>query len=106
MNFEEELRKGNFVISECHDCKKIIWPPSEFCNQCFNENTWRKSSKIGKIIECSKKDNVSFCVAEIENSVRVIGDIISGEPDIGKKVEIAQCGVSNGDYFIKLKVIE
>jgi uncharacterized OB-fold protein len=41
MNFETELKKGNLVISECNDCKQIVWPPSEFCNQCFNENSWR-----------------------------------------------------------------
>jgi len=35
MTFEDELRKGNFQIPECTNCKKIVWPPSYFCNHCL-----------------------------------------------------------------------
>jgi len=106
MNFDSELKKGNFLISECNNCKKIVWPPSEFCNQCLNENSWRSCSKVGKIIEFSKKDKTYFCVVEMENSIKIIGEIVSGRPGIGKQVNIIECGIVNGDYFFKMKVLD
>jgi uncharacterized OB-fold protein len=53
--FETELKAGNFVTSECIKCNKIIWPPSDYCDNCFNDVNWRKVSPNGKLIEWSKK---------------------------------------------------
>ncbi len=105
MNFESELKKGNFLISECNHCKKIVWPSSEFCNQCLAKNSWRKCSRIGKIIEFSKQEETYFCVAVIENSIKIIGEITSGRPKIGKEVNIFDCGIVNDNYFFKMKVL-
>jgi len=106
MNFESELRSGNFLISECNLCKKIIWPSSEFCNQCLGRNSWRKCSRTGKIIEFSKYKETYFCVAVIENSIKLIGEITSGSPKIGKEVDIIDCGIVNDNYFFKMKVLD
>ena len=106
MNFETELKKGNFLISECNHCKIIVWPPSEFCNQCLKENSWRKCSRMGRIIEFSKKEDIYFCVAEIENSIKIIGEIISGIPEINRKVNIVDCGIANNNYFFKMSVLD
>ena len=106
MNFESELKKGNFLISECTQCKKIVWPPSEFCDQCLDKNTWRKCSSEGKIIEFSKKENIYFCVAEIENSLKIMGEIVSGTPKIGQEVSIVECGIENDDYFFKMQTLD
>jgi len=106
MNFETELKKGNLVISECNECKKIVWPPSEFCNQCLKENSWRNCSRTGKIIEFSKKEDTYFCVVEIENSIKIIGEVISGTPNIGKQVNITKCGIANNNYFFKMDVLD
>ena len=53
--FESEIKAGNFVTSECTYCKKIVWPPSDYCDNCFMEVNWRKVSPNGKLIEWSKK---------------------------------------------------
>ena len=106
MNFEAELEKGNFVVSECHKCKKIVWPPSEFCNVCLKEVSWRKSSGEGKILEFSRQNENFFCVAEIENSIRLIGKIVSGLPEVGKKVKIESCSVEGQDYVLNMKIID
>jgi len=55
MNFESELKKGNFVIGTCIDCDRVVWPPSNLCNSCFGKITWKKASLVGKLIEYSKK---------------------------------------------------
>ena len=104
MNFNSELKKGNFMITECSHCKKIVWPSSDFCNQCFNETSWRKSSGIGKIIEFSKKDEAWFCLAEIEDSIRIIGQIDFGTPKVGDKIHIVECGEVNGNMHVKMKI--
>ena len=97
---------GNFVISECPHCKEIVWPPSEICNRCLNENSWRECSRIGKIVEFSKKGNNYFCVAEIEHSIKLIGEIVSGTPKTDGKVKIVSCGIDNSDYFFKMVVMD
>ena len=74
--FDDELKKGNFVTSECTNCKKIVWPPSNYCNNCFKHVNWRRISLYGKIIEWSKKDNDIFCITEFENTIRIIGKFI------------------------------
>ena len=106
MNFDSELKKGNLIVSDCVNCKKITWPPSEFCNQCLKETSWRKCSNQGKIIEFSKQNDIYFGVIEFEKSFRMIGTIMEGNPDINKTVKVIDCGISNNEYFIKLKVTE
>jgi len=101
MTFEDELRKGNFQIPECTNCKKIVWPPSDFCNTCFGDIHWRTCSNEGKIIEFSKQNNDYFCLAEFENSIKIIGKLSSGIPDRDKQVRITQCGIKNNDYFFE-----
>jgi len=104
MNFESELKKGNFMITECHNCQKMVWPSSEYCNLCFHETDWRESSGIGKILEFSKKDGVFFCLVELEDSIKVIGQISFDNPKMGDKVKIDECGISNNNMFIKFRI--
>ena len=49
--FENELNNGDFIVSECINCKQIVWPPSDFCNICHNITKWRNTDNIGIIIE-------------------------------------------------------
>ncbi len=105
MNFESELRNGNFIISECINCKKIVWPPSEFCNKCFNEVSWRKGSQEGKIVEFSKQNNDYFCLVEIENTIKIMGRMQSGIPDIGKRVKIERCGMKDENYYFEISMV-
>jgi uncharacterized OB-fold protein len=102
LNFDDSLKKGHFLISECKYCEVIVWPPSEFCNRCLKENSWRECSRIGTIIEFSKKESVYFCVAKFENTIQIIGEIISGVPKKNEKVEIVDCGISNNSCFFKM----
>lgn len=104
MNFESELEKGNFVVPECKKCKKIVWPPSDFCNRCLREVSWRNYSNQGKIIEFSKQNNAYFCLAEFENPVKIMGKITHGIPDIGKYVKIKKCGIKEKDYYFEMSV--
>lgn len=102
MNFESELKKGNFVVSECKHCQKIVWPPSEFCNQCFREVSWKKGSNEGKIIEFSKQNNDYFCLIEIENSIKIIGKLSYGIPKIGQNIKIEKCGVKDENHYFEI----
>ena len=56
---------------------------------CNGESNWYESSRIGTIIEFSKKDSIFFGLVEIEKEIRVLGKIISSEtPSIGQKVRM------------------
>jgi len=105
MNFESELKKGNFMVTECNNCQKIVWPPSIFCNKCFKKTQWRKSTGEGKIIEFSKKDDQFFCIAEIENSIKIIGQIDYGIPAVGDKIRILECGMVDENMHVKLEIL-
>lgn len=98
--FEIELEKGNFVTSECSNCKEIVWPPSDFCNKCFGDVTWRKVQKKGKLIEFSKKDGDAFCIAEFEDKIRIFSSLKHSdtEPKLGQDLILENCGFKNDKY--------
>ena len=92
--FLDEIKKGNFVISKCKNCNVVVWPPSEFCNQCLSQTTWEKISEVGEVKEFSKKENEYFGLVEFEEKIRIIGKINGGsEPKIGGKIKIKECSV-------------
>ena len=94
------------MLGECTECKKIVWPPSEYCNRCFGIVKIRKGTSIGKIIEFSRqKEEDYFCLAEFENSVKIIGKILSGMPKNNQDVKIERCGIKDGSYFFEFSLI-
>ena len=92
---------GNFVTSECSSCDKIVWPPSDYCDNCFKEVNWRKVSQTGRIIELSKKGNDIFCITEFENKIRVMGKLDSKsyvvKPD--QIVRLSKCSLNGKSSF-------
>jgi len=106
MKFESELKKGNFSVSECTECKKIVWPPSDFCSSCFAKTNWRKASRTGKLLEYSKKQGMEFCVAEFEDVIKIIGTLIVGpnRPQIGQSVQLERCSIQDGNYNFEMSL--
>ena len=101
MNFEDELTKGNFTIPECLSCKKIIWPPAEFCDVCYNETRLKLGEFSGKIIEYSKQNDEYFCMVEFLDTFRLIAKM-KEKPENGQIVKILKCGISNGTHFFEI----
>jgi hypothetical protein len=90
--FEDELKKGKFVVGQCLKCQKISWPPNDFCSHCFGSLSWRSVIEPGILVEYSMLDGKLFCIAEFENTIRIMG-IFSGNttPKPGQKVRIVRC---------------
>ena len=105
--FETQLAEGNFVISECTSCSRVVWPPSDYCNNCLGKVNWKKSNRTGKIIEFSKKDNDFFCLAEFEKNIRIIGKLKanSHSPEVGKEVILESCRLNENVYQFTMKLI-
>ncbi len=101
MNFESEIKKGNFVVGECTKCKKTVWPPSDYCNRCFGEVVLKKAPEEGKIIEFSKEGENYFCLVEFEKEVKIMGKISSGVPKNNQIVKIEKCGIQDDNYFFE-----
>ena len=101
MSFENKLNQGIFCISECNECKKIVWPPSESCSHCFGNVHLKEGIFEGKIIEFSRQMDQYFCMVEFENTIRIMAKT-SETPEIGKKVKISKCGVNDGNYFFQV----
>jgi len=108
MKIENELKKGNFLIGECTKCKKIIWPLSQYCSNCFEDISWRKASDIGKLIEYSEKNGNIFCLVEFENTIRVIGTLIvknKQQSHIGQQVKLEKFEFNNGNFNFTVSLI-
>jgi len=87
--FEEQLEQGIFQICYCKNCNNTIWPPKEICHICNNKVNWKKSTNFGKILEFSKKESIYFGLIEIENGIRVLGEISSTlTPKVGQSVRM------------------
>ena len=99
--FENELKNGKFVCSECPKCNKLVWPPSDFCNICFSKVKWRLVSKKGNLIEFSKKDDIFFCIAEFENTIRVMGELETWLkiPLVGQDLDLVKCDYTDKEKF-------
>ncbi len=99
--FEQELKNNNFVCSFCSKCNKLVWPPSEYCNNCFSNVTWVPVSRKARLIEFSRKDDKYFCVAELESGIRLMGTVESkSELRIGQPVVLIQCSYDNEEKFV------
>lgn len=101
MNFESKLGEGEFCIPECTKCKKIVWPPVDFCKHCFGDVALKEGPFVGKILEFSSQNQRNFCVVEFENKIRIMAKI-SLKPEIGQTVKISKCGISEGSYFFEV----
>ena len=101
MSFEKELEQGRFSIPECLACKKLVWPPSEFCDNCNEETSLRKEEFEGKIIEFSRQNEEYFCVVEFGDSIRIMAKMMT-LPKKDQIVKISKCGISEGSYFFQV----
>jgi len=101
MNFESKLSNGQFLIPECTECKKIVWPPLEFCNHCFGIVTLKDGNFEGKIIEFSRQNDQYFCMVEFEGVIRIMAKMLK-IPTIGQTVKILKCGINNANYFFQV----
>jgi len=101
MNFESALSKGIFSIPECTHCGKVVWPPAEFCSGCFGNVTLKMDEFKGEIIEFSRQNNEYFCLVEFEQNIRIMAKILK-IPEIGQKVKVSKCGISEGNYYFQV----
>ena len=101
MSFENELEKGQFCIPECLPCKKLVWPPSEFCDKCNGETSLKKEEFEGKIIEFSSQNGDYFCVVEFYDSIRIMAKMTTC-PKKDQIVKISKCGIVDGSYFFHI----
>lgn len=101
MSFEEEFSKGNFLIPECTVCKKLVWPPAEYCNDCMGKTTLKEGNFQGKIIEFSNQNEDYFCIVEMEDSFRIMAKMMT-KPHIDQMVKITKCGINEGNYFFEV----
>ena len=100
MSFEKELEKGRFYIPECVACKKLVWPPSEFCDICNEETSLKKEDFEGKIIEFSRQNEEYFCVVEFGDSIRIMAKMTT-QPKKGQVVKNSKCGINEGSYYFQ-----
>ena len=104
--FEQELKNNNFVSSFCTRCNKLVWPPSDFCNVCFGNTIWKPVSRIAKLIEFSNNHGEIFCIAEFEDTIRVIGTIdTTTNLKIGQLLNLVKCDYDGKAKFVLIPTV-
>ncbi|MDE1872050.1 MAG: hypothetical protein KGH99_01065 [Thaumarchaeota archaeon] len=99
--FEQELKNNNFICSECPKCKKLVWPPSDYCNRCFGDVIWRQVSRDAVLLEYSHKNGEYFCMAELEGQIRIIGTIKNvSKLQIGENLILEKCDYDGNEKFV------
>ena len=104
--FVNQLKNNKFVCSECLKCNKLVWPPNDFCNICFGNVIWREISRTGRLIEFSKKDSAVFCIAEFEDTIRIMGKLEIGTKklEVGNDIVLVKCDYDDKEkFFFQLK---
>ena len=99
--FQNELKKGNFIISKCEQCNKIIWPVNDFCDNCFSTVSWISGSKSARIIEYSRQNGKWFCLVETGDKVRILDTLLcDNEPEIEQKILLDRCFFDKKPHFL------
>ena len=73
----------------------------DFCKFCFTPTSLRNGDSEGVVIEFSGKDGEYFCIVKFEGEISIMAKK-SEAPEIGQKVRITKCGISNGNYFFHI----
>ena len=101
MRFEDELKKGSFIVGRCPKCHITVWPPSDFCTKCFEKLEYGPITQPGVLIEWSSKEGKVFGIVEFEDTVRVIGALVgSSSFNVGQKMIIQECSYQNSPKLL------
>ncbi|MGI0088099.1 MAG: Zn-ribbon domain-containing OB-fold protein [Nitrosotalea sp.] len=99
--FEQELKNNNFVCSRCTRCNKMVWPPSDLCNKCFDNVVWVPVSRNARLVEFSRKDEEYFGIAEFDGGIRVMGTIQSASIlHVGQPLILTRCSYDGVEKFV------
>ena len=94
------LQRGQLRIPTCCNCHQKVWPPNQFCSQCFSRRIdMVKADSKGRIIEFSKSHNknnpseLTYGLIEI-SGVRLIGSIVGKGIEANSSVLLRRCGLT------------
>ena len=94
------LKRGQLRIPTCCNCHQKVWPPNQFCSQCFSRRIdMVKADSKGRIIEFSKSHNknnpseLTYGLIEI-SGVRLIGSIVGKGIEANSSVLLRRCGLT------------
>ncbi len=99
-NFNDKSN-NDFVASECKQCLCIVWPPSDYCSNCFSKTNSKLISKTGKLLEFSKDGNSFFGIVEFDEQIRVTGIINTEQTnlEIGQSIKLIKFDKKNSYRF-------
>ncbi|HET7149327.1 MAG TPA: hypothetical protein VFI73_12605 [Candidatus Nitrosopolaris sp.] len=100
--FYDFIKKGEFRVAVCENCSKKIWPPSEYCCDCFFATSLEKIETAGTLIECTSYNiddsEELYGVVDIQG-IKLIGSF-STNITPGTPVRMVDCGIrENGSPF-------
>jgi len=93
--FYNFISRGEFRVPVCKQCRKKMWPPSEFCCDCFFETSLEKIETTGTLIEFTTSHILGredlYGVVDMRG-IKLIASL-SGKLTPGMKVRMVTCGI-------------
>lgn len=106
MTFESKQGRIDLPVSRCPACNVVVWPKSEFCSLCLGDTVRENGQTNGTILAFSSRNGSYFCVAEMGDSLRIVGRLGAGMPRIGQPVRLCGYGIRDGRYFFDLELAD
>jgi uncharacterized OB-fold protein len=100
--FYDFIRRGEFRVPVCKQCRKKMWPPLEYCCDCFFTTRLEKFETTGTLIEFTTSNIYGredlYGVVDMRG-IKLIGSL-SGNVTPGMKVRMVKCGIrENGCLY-------
>jgi len=102
-----KIKEGTFYCTFCIYCNVFIWPPSNYCKNCFKKTKFEKINNHGILIELSyshmPNQECFFGIGDF-SGIRIIGTV-DKNMNINDLIKINKATVINDKIsleFIKL----
>ncbi len=100
----EKIKDGVFTSTFCSYCKRHIWPPSQYCKDCFKKTKLKKINNKGILLEMSYSHILNqenyFGIGDF-SGIRVIGTIVDKNIKINDLIAIYKIKVDNEKILLE-----
>ncbi|MDQ6724434.1 MAG: hypothetical protein M3Z01_09265 [Thermoproteota archaeon] len=105
----EKIKDGVFASTFCSHCKRHIWPPNQYCKDCFKKTKLRKINNKGILLEMSyshisNQENY-FGIGDF-SGIRIIGTISDKNIKINDLIAIYKIKVDNEKILLEFNKLD
>jgi len=110
--FWRALAEGRFVTTACRDCRRLTFPPKDFCPHCWSRQVeWVPAPARGRLYSRTTVHAApsvfagevpyQLCVADLDGGVRIATRLVEASADqaLDAPVEVVALHYDDGPLF-------